>query len=65
MRRLTIVDLAAALDHVEHGIAAARTGVQLDERIGDQDLVRIVVGLGSLLREEQCEQQRVKQAREA
>ena len=37
MRRLTIAP-RAALDHVEDGIAAARAGVQLDERVGDQDL---------------------------
>ncbi len=41
----------AALHHMKDRIAAPRTGVQLDERIGDQDLVRFVLlvfsGLGT------------------
>jgi hypothetical protein len=50
-------DLAAALDHVEHGIAAARPRMQLDVRIGDQDLVRRVLGCGDLSGGEQRQQQ--------
>ena len=30
----------AALDHMKNRIATPRTGAQLDERIGDEDLVR-------------------------
>src|SRR5690606_27374436 len=39
------VDLAAAFDDMEDGIPPPRPGMQLDERVRNQDLARFVVGL--------------------
>jgi hypothetical protein len=53
-------DLTAALDDMKNGVPASGTCVQLDERVGDQDLLRLVVCVGTRCKEDHQQGERTQ-----